>query len=92
MERPIWRNRTQHTIDPRSGAIQVNTRVWERRKFFRYSDGSVKYECTNADADAVETDETWDIVRTVFGVGGLEVSNDVRIGAVNSEAVVDALF
>ena len=62
---------------------------YQRDKFYPYSSGRVKYECRNEDVDAAETDTDWEVWK--YSDADLPTIEGPREGAVNTEAVVNAL-
>ena len=62
---------------------------YRRMKLYGYGSGGIKYLCRNTSVDAEETDEDWDIWK--FSDEDLPTLEGPRVGAVNTEGVVDGL-
>ena len=62
---------------------------YKRLKTYSYASGRIKYSCQNTDIDANETDTDWFCRK--FTDADPPESEGPREGAVNSEAVVNAL-
>ena len=76
-------------LDSTGRIASVHEGGYKRLKLYGYDSGNIKYVCQNVDVDAVETDETWDIIKLTDE--DLPSKEGPRLGAVNTEGVVDAL-
>lgn len=76
-----------------SRAVLVTRRIIPVRvKNYYYSDGNGKYTCENSNLDAATTDENWKIYKDTYDANGNpDETEGPRVGAVNSEAVINAL-
>ena len=77
--------------DQRSGAlhiVQTNVRRERRRVQYNWSNGNPKYLAYNTDIDAATTDLDWEITKFTEDILADE---GPLFGAVNSEAVINAL-
>ena len=69
-------------------ALQANT-YWKRSKPYIHASGRLKYYCKNTDIDANETDTDWWIWK--YSDDAIPGSEGPRLGAVNTEAAINAL-
>ena len=78
-------------IDTLSWVKQSSTgaKAYQRTMFYAYSSGRVKYKCKHVDIDANTTDADWDIWK--YSDDDFPNDEGPRIGAVNTEAVINAL-
>lgn len=81
-------------LTPKIGSINVipvEDRFYARKKYYYNSDGTIKYLCTNIDDNASEADTNWEIAKYIYSDGLIESWHGWLSGAVNSEAVINAL-
>lgn len=62
---------------------------WQRTFSYAYASDRIKYLCKNTDIDANSTDADWKIWK--YSDSDLPAMEGPRIGAINTEAVIDSL-
>ena len=93
-----WDRMKQPTIELTAGDLTVtlgdverllSNQYFKRTKMYAHSSGRVKYLCKNTDIDAGETNTDW--LCWKYSDAALPSIEGPRSGAVNTEAVVNAL-
>lgn len=77
-----------HSYDAHLAATKGIT---EREKLYYYAGGLVKYHCLHIRSTALETDNTWDIWKFTYNGDNNITDRQLRSGAVNTEAAINAL-
>jgi len=85
---------SNRNLTPKIGSINVipvEDRFYARKKYYYNSDGTIKYICVNTDENAEETDIDWEIAKFNYTSSLVDSWHGWLSGAVNSEAVINAL-
>lgn len=79
------------TVDSFTGTSKVNTEVHDREVIYYNVSSLVKYRATHPSHNASKSEASWQIRKYVYDVNSLITDIDRLEGAVNSEAVINAL-